>query len=129
MLFDDPNVAMEAYLNEVASLLRQQPPSPSPRQSGDDEINRERIGVGRGLEGLGGLFVVVTCLREMGFILNGHGKPRILKHLERRRADQSSSSSSSSLRVVQHEELLSDVWAAGTTNQERTYDLLVLALV
>ena len=52
LLFDEPAVAIRAYLGEMRALL-----------SG------------------GGGFLVVTCLREEGGILRGRGRPRLLRHI------------------------------------------------
>ena len=119
-LYQQPEIAISAYLRQVSMLLR-----PKDVSSGEIEMKHR------------GIFLVVSCARVDG-ILNGHGKPLLLKHIEetqkqkQRRLDHQGEEvfeetpieSPGTWEILFHRELLSDVGAG-----DRTYDLIALSLL
>lgn len=80
-----------------------------------------------------GVFLVVTCLRDQGGILNGSGSPRIFHHIniqtdhmviEGDKEESIEKEVQCYWRVLRHDKTESDVAAAG--DNDRTYDILLL---
>lgn len=74
-----------------------------------------------------GVFLVVTCLRSKGGILNGSGSPRIFQHINIQEENIEKQAEVRGVeqvwKVLRHDKLESDVHAAGDNN--RTYDVLL----
>jgi len=107
MLFDNPSEAMKLYLNEVHSMLSQ-------RQTECDHG-----------EGAAGVFLIVTCLREQGGILNGSGSPRLFQYMDQSPLSETNHHSVISLsrwRVLRHDHFESDIKAGN----DRNYDVILL---
>ena len=154
-----PAPALEAYFNQVHRLL-----SPPHRPPPTPKIDAPRAATPTAIDptptaspAVTGAFLVVSCLRSVGGILNGSGAPRLLRHLnlcggpgggsscdgDSFQATSPPSPSSSGRmgarwRLASHATLQSDIGACGgggggdgdgSESGERSYDVLLLVPV
>ena len=156
-----PAPALEAYFNQVHRLL-----SPPHRPPPTPKIDAPRAATPTAIDptptaspAVTGAFLVVSCLRSVGGILNGSGAPRLLRHLNlcggpgggsscdgdsfQATSPPSPSPSSSGRmgarwRLASHATLQSDIGACGgggggdgdgSESGERSYDVLLLVPV
>ena len=113
LLFERPQEAVGAYLDQVAQLLD----GPKKEEEGGSVVKAVKPRLdGRKPGRERGVMAVVSCLRSSGGVLDGSGPPRIIEQATARGWE-----------LLTHATLESDVGAAGSGEGARSYDLCLLS--